>query len=358
MILQRIPDEADRSLFELLQSLYSHTTTALAETPDDIFELDIGVRQGGPESPLLYNLFMDYVMRVFLHASSTAGIRFLKLKYLIPSEASQTNRTTIGYHTMDWIGYADDLVLMFESCSDLQKALDLLDKTFTRFELEINISKTKTMILNHDCLQTAYPASIVHLKGSDIGNVEVFIYLGCKIKYDEPLTGNAELELRIDLGESKFYELGKNLMNYKIRLSTRVKILNALVRSRLTYSCQTWGTTKVQIQRLSSVYCSMLRKMIKGGYRRKHDSWSYVLSNQDILNISNTEDILQFVARQQRNYAAHVIRKDNNSIAKMTMFNGDHRTKRGRKITLLQSACDEAKCSMTEFYKNSMNRIY
>ena len=106
--------------------------------------------------------------------------------------------------------------------------------------------------------------------------------MGSKIKFDEPSTGNAELELRIDLGERKFYELAKNLMNYKILLSTRVKILNALVRSRLTYSCQTWSISRVQFQRLSSVYCSMLRKMIKGGYRRKRDSWSYVLSNKDI----------------------------------------------------------------------------
>ena len=247
---------------------------------------------------------------------------------------------------------------MFDSCLDLKKAIDLLDKTFTRFELKINTSKTKTMILNHDCMLAEYPASIVHLKGTDIDNVKEFIYMGSKIKFDEPSTGNAELELRIDLGERKFYELAKNLMNYKILLSTRVKILNALVRSRLTYSCQTWSISRVQFQRLSSVYCSMLRKMIKGGYRRKRDSWSYVLSNKDILQISKTEDISKFAARQQRNYAAHVIRKDNDSIAKRAMFNSDHRTKRGRKISLLQYACDDAKCSMTEFFTNSLNRKF
>ena len=65
-ITQRIPNKADRKLFELIGSLYSCTTTALAQTPDDVFEVKLGVRQGGPESSMLYNLFMDYVMRVYL----------------------------------------------------------------------------------------------------------------------------------------------------------------------------------------------------------------------------------------------------------------------------------------------------
>ena len=56
--------------------LYTYTTTALAETPGDVFELFLGVRQGGPESPPLYNLFMDYVMRIFMEASEKRELNF------------------------------------------------------------------------------------------------------------------------------------------------------------------------------------------------------------------------------------------------------------------------------------------
>ena len=156
-ILQRLSNDEDREIFKLLKSLYSCTTTALAENPDDVFDIEIGVRQGGPEAPLLFNLFIDYVMRVFLHSCSLTGIRFLNLKHRIPAEASQTKRETVGFHVFDWIGYADDLVLMFNNISDTQNALNLLDETFCRFKLEINTSKTKTMILNHDCANTEYP---------------------------------------------------------------------------------------------------------------------------------------------------------------------------------------------------------
>ena len=68
-IYQRFPGGSDQKLIKLLETLYSYTTTSLAETPDDLFELPLGVRQGGPESPPLYNL-IDYVMRVFMGYAS------------------------------------------------------------------------------------------------------------------------------------------------------------------------------------------------------------------------------------------------------------------------------------------------
>ena len=142
------------------------------------------------------------------------------------------------------------------------------------------------MILNHQYLKIEeYPNSITDLNGSKIENVKVFRYLGCHLKYNDLGTGNEEIELRIDCAECKFYQHGKKLMNRKINITTRVKILNSIVRSRLTYSCQLWCLSKKQLSRISSTYMLMLRKMVKGGFRRKTDSWSLILTNKKILEI-------------------------------------------------------------------------
>ena len=53
-----------------------------------MFEKRSGVRQGGPESPMLFNLFVDFVMRTFLKDYKAAGIKFLNLRYRIPEPAS------------------------------------------------------------------------------------------------------------------------------------------------------------------------------------------------------------------------------------------------------------------------------
>ena len=214
------------------------------------------------------------------------------------------------------------------------------------------------MVLNHQHLSDTYPTSIVKLNGNDVKNVEVFLYLGSKIKYNEPATGDTELELRVNVSEAKFYEHSQNFMNYKINLATRVKILNALVRSRLTYSCQAWSITKKQLEKITSTYCAMIRKMIKGGYRRKPGTWSYVLSNEDLLRLGKTENISTFVSRMQRNYAAHIVRKENTSILKRVMFNDDDRRRTGRTTTLLKTVIANERIAPGDFFKNAMNRLY
>ena len=302
---QRLPPGEDTILIELLEALYTYTTTALAETPDDVFELFLGVRQGGPESPPLYNLFMDYVMRIFMEACEKREIKFLRLNYRIRSTATtredRAKLTTVGTHDTDWVGYADDLNLVFEDNDNPQRGLQALYETFSRYNLTINVSKTKTMILNYQYLNTdssTYPKSIAILDNIPIENLTNFRYIGEEIKYDEPSTGDAEINLRIDVAENKFYQLGKKLLNYKILLRTRVKVLNAMVRSRQTYSCQTWKVTARQMERINSSYSSMLRKIIKGGYRRKNNNeWGFALSNEYLHNICGTENIGIYVSR-------------------------------------------------------------
>ena len=98
-------------------------------------------------------------------------------------------------------------------------------------------------------------------------------------------------------------------MNYKLALSNGIPLLNALVDSRLTYGCQTWALTAQQKERLSSTYISMLRKMIRGGYKRKMDTWRFVYSNEQLLELCHVESIGGFVHRMQRSYLAHIIRK-------------------------------------------------
>ena len=113
----------------------------------------------------------------------------------MPTSASRKDRILLGYHTIDWIGYADDLLIAFEDRKSLQNALDILNQTFSRFSLTINVSKTKSMIINHQVESQEYPTSISRLNGE---------YLGCNIKFDEAGVGDSEIEFRIECAEPKF----------------------------------------------------------------------------------------------------------------------------------------------------------
>ena len=359
-IYQRLPAESNKDLFKLLESIYKYTTTALAEDPDNIFEITSGVRQGGPESPCLYNLYMDYVMRIFIENAKKAGVKFIKLKYSIDSRATvpkpQLGLGNYGDFIFDWIGYADDVVLAFASIESLKNGLNILNETFRRFHLTINCSKTKSMILNHH--GENYPETIASLNDFAIENIKTFLYLGSQIHYNQPTTGDEELNLRVDSAESKFYSLGKKFMNHKIKLTTRVKIFNALVRSRLTYGCQTWVLNNQQSERIRACYTTMLRKMIRGGFKRKPDEFSYIMTNAKILQLCKTTALNVFMDTQRRAYLAHVIRSDDISILKKLLFNNDQARVPGRYLCHWNSVLTRTGCSKHEFVQRAIDRKY
>ena len=147
-------------------------------------------------------------------------------------------------------------------------------------------------------------------------------------------------------------------MNQKIALKTHVQLLDSLVRSRLIYSCPVWTLTASQRGKISSAYTSTLRKMVKNGFKRKENQWSFVYTNDDIRRISHATDVSKFVMTQQRNYAAHIVRMDNSSIAKRLFFNNDRSRRQGRQQTLKTIVLKNEECNEIEFCERAMRRSF
>ena len=137
------------------------------------------------------------------------------------------------------------------------------------------------MILNfNDLNYQEYPDSLCELDKCKIKNVKLFKYLGSNIDYRDASTGDREINQRLDSAEAKFYENSKKLLNHKVHLRIRVVILNALVRSRLTYGCQTWTLSAEQKRKINSFYCGLLRRLVRGGFKRKPDSFAFMKSTR------------------------------------------------------------------------------
>ena len=64
-------------MIDILEQLYKQTSLTFLET-DETFETTSDVRQGGPESPFLFNLYIDYIMGVFINESQTENIKFFE----------------------------------------------------------------------------------------------------------------------------------------------------------------------------------------------------------------------------------------------------------------------------------------
>ena len=106
---------------------------------------------------------MGYVMRVCMHTFQADCIKFQTLKYKICARATTRDGRRTRYqgdHKIDLSGYADDLLLVFENAEELQKALILLNETSKRFHIQLNIGKTKAMIVNSHRHNASYPDTI------------------------------------------------------------------------------------------------------------------------------------------------------------------------------------------------------
>ena len=166
------------------------------------------------------------------------------------------------------------------------------------------------MIINHPP-GIEYPSSIVNLNGRDLINVPEFNYLGAYLRYDQPNTGERELNHRIQLATAKFAQKSNVLQNFSINLRTRILFLNMYVRSRLVYSCQNWNLNSQQIDRLDVVYRIFLRKMVRGGFKcidEAGNDFRLRINNARLHEICHTSDVSNFVRSQQYHYAAHIIR--------------------------------------------------
>ena len=63
--------------------------------------------------------------------------------------------------------------------------------------------------------------------------------------------------------------------------------------------------------------------MVKGGYKRKPDSWSFVHTNDNLLKMAKTISLAEYVQRQQLKYFGHIVRADNSCTVKRLTFNSD-----------------------------------
>ncbi len=74
---------------KIMEELYRKTESTL-KGENEYFETTSGVRQGGSESPNLFNLFLDYIMRIYNHHAEELGLG-IKFRFRIKDQARERN---------------------------------------------------------------------------------------------------------------------------------------------------------------------------------------------------------------------------------------------------------------------------
>ena len=164
--------------------------------------------------------------------------------------------------------YADDIALLCNNVDELAEIIEIYGNTFTRFGLKISTNKTVTMAFNVQ-EETKSKPSLISIGGVALENVRTFKYLENMISINDEDPSHY-LTFRISSAFQKWNELKHVLTDRRIKMSTRIKILEACVRSRLLYSTQAWELSIREISKLETIRHGFLRKMIINGFIRKN----------------------------------------------------------------------------------------
>ena len=319
------------------------------------FETEVGCRQGGQESPCLFNYYFDFVLKI---AAKEIDQVFpdgwgIDLEYNIPHLCTDREQRRSGkmrgIEIIKWILYADDVAVFCKSIHEAERLLSIINKTCLRFGLTISFKKTKTQVFNDPELSLL--PSLMSIDNQVVENVQEFTYLGQVLttKDDGCFT-----EWRISRANAKFNELRNVLTDTDVHMRTRRKLLEACVQKRLTYGCQAHLPSEVQMRRLEVCWFQILRSMIKGGWARKNtlndgdeDDFAFIYTNGEIERIIKTTPLRNVIYAQYIKYIAHVCRSQNTFIPKLILFSKPtrpyYRDPWIKIAQLLQVSTDQAK---------------
>ena len=132
------------------------------------------------------------------------------------------------------------------------------------FGLTISFPKTKTQVFNDN--QLAEMSSLFSIGDNVIENVSEFTYLGQVFSNKDV---GSYTELCISKAFRKFNEMRNVFKDHKIKMGTRMKMLEACVRSRLTYGTQTLYVGEAHMKKLNSCWIEMQRHLVKEGWARR-----------------------------------------------------------------------------------------
>ena len=148
-----------------------------------------GVRQGCILSPLLFNCFMDRIVREAMEMSGGGlHVEHTTSAGLFLSYRDKTQVTTCIQNAQ----YADNLTLVAEKRKELQQMLDVLDRACTRWGMRISGDKTKVLSIVEP--PGDHPATI--LKGQAL-KVDSSSYLGSEVEPTASRVGT-DVKIRIE----------------------------------------------------------------------------------------------------------------------------------------------------------------
>jgi hypothetical protein len=230
------------------------------------FNISIGLKQGCTLSPLLFDVFINDLI--------------VELRQNHPHIQFE------GVQGFNSLFFADDIAMLARNPSDLQAMVTTLETWCQKWQMEVNVSKTKVMIVGTKCRPAPF-----RYGGKDLEVVKSFKYLGVHFQDD----GGWTTHMKYVLGKAqKATEgIGKLLSNQSLAQATRMWVWLTLVRPMIEYGMQVWTPTSSDFKKLERIQLKVA-KTILGCC--SHTPTPAVLGDLGLCSLVNRQKIVRLTA--------------------------------------------------------------
>src|SRR6218665_2539867 len=195
-----------------------------------------GVRQGCPLSPLLFNIYIEELVREAVE-DLEEGIK-------------------VGGRWIKALRFADDQAMVAKNQKGLQAMMDRLDRTSREYGMKINIKKTKVLKIS----KGKETMVRINIGGTEIEQVKEFCYLGSLITTDAKC--HREIRRRLAIGKEAFSKR-RELLRGKVNRTLKIQMIKTLIWSVVLYGAETWTMRTEDIKRLEAFEMWTWRRMEK-----------------------------------------------------------------------------------------------
>jgi len=284
---QKVP----KRYIALLRSLYDGQVASVqTSVRSRTFAMTRGVKQGDPISALLFIAVMQACFDELQHKWRKANVRRKGIKFGYDLDTGSEHLTNLRF--------ADDVILVAQTRSDVKKMLIDLSVVAGKYGLKINFDKTKISTWNY--LAGSHVA--VDVAGESVAILDetgAERYLGRKLCFES--SQEAEFKNRLAAGWAAFHKHKGELCNKFYRRCDRARLFEATVTPTVLYCSGTWALTQSMDKELRIVRRRMLRYVFRV-HRRRDEEWVdfAIRSAHTVDTIAAGENMSDWVSMQRR----------------------------------------------------------
>ena len=229
----------------MIRSLYSQIKVCVKHNGylTDYFNSTSGLLQGEVMSPILFSLYVnDFEMHFLSENCPSVDIQLINLFLLM---------------------YADDTVIISETCDGLQNMLNALLTYTKKWNLTVNIDKTKIMVFRNGKKLNENETWTFDGKRLDI--VDQFNYLGILLNYNGKFLQTQKHIAQ--QGQKALFAISSTLRKFNFNIETKCSIFDTYVGSILNYGAEIWGFHKaLDVEKVHLMFLKRILGVKKNTY--------------------------------------------------------------------------------------------